>query len=65
MDEITLTSQEALCIGDQITLTILFIRSNQVQLGFNAPKTLAIHRSEIYLKIQTEVFNTQHSGRKR
>ena len=40
--------------GQQIKVTILGIRGNQVRLGFEAPKNVSIHREEVYLRIQSE-----------
>lgn len=45
---------ETLQIGDNVKLTVLGIKGNQVKLGFEAPKEIAIHREEIYEKIQRE-----------
>ena len=45
---------EALIIGDQITVTILNNKGNQVRLGVEAPREIAINRKEIYKKIQEE-----------
>lgn len=45
---------ETLMIGDDITVTVLGVKGNQVRLGVNAPKNVAVHREEIYQKIQAE-----------
>ena len=45
---------ETLMIGDNITVTILGQKGNQIRIGVNAPKDIAVHREEIYDKIQTE-----------
>ena len=45
---------ETLVIGDEVTVTVLGVRGNQVRLGVNAPKGVAVHREEIYQRIQNE-----------
>ena len=45
---------ESLIIGDDITITLLGIRGNQARLGIDAPKTVSVHREEIYERIQQE-----------
>ena len=44
---------ETVIIGDNISLTILTVRGNQVRLGINAPKSVPVHRKEIYDRIQS------------
>jgi len=45
---------ETLMIGDSITVTILGVKGNQVRVGVNAPKDVAVHREEIYQRIRVE-----------
>ena len=45
---------ESLMIGDDVNVTVLGIRGNQVRIGVNAPKSVAVHREEIYERIQNE-----------
>lgn len=43
---------ETLMIGDQVTVTVLGVKGNQVRMGINAPKELAVHREEIFQRLQ-------------
>ena len=45
---------ETLMIGDEVTVTVLGVKGNQVRLGINAPKSVAVHREEIYARIVQE-----------
>lgn len=45
---------ETLNIGDDVKVTILAVQGNQVRIGIDAPKDTAVHRQEIYLKIQQD-----------
>lgn len=46
--------QESIIIGDNIEITILSISKDQVKLGINAPKSVPVHRKEVYVQIQDE-----------
>jgi len=52
---------ETLMIGDEITVTVLGVKGNQVRVGVHAPKNVAVHREEIYERIQKES-NTAAAG---
>jgi carbon storage regulator len=45
---------EILMIGDDVTVTVLGVKGNQVRLGVNAPKDIPVHREEIFDRIQKE-----------
>ena len=45
---------ETVMIGDEVTVTVLGVKGNQVRIGVNAPKTVSVHREEIFQRIREE-----------
>lgn len=45
---------ETLMIGDEVTVTVLGVKGNQVRIGVNAPKEVSVHREEIHQRIRAE-----------
>ncbi len=53
---------ESLMIGDDVTVTVLGVKGNQVRIGVNAPKDVAVHREEIYERIKREQAGGEPTG---
>ena len=45
---------ETLMIGDEVTVSVLGVKGNQVRIGINAPRNVGVHREEIYERIKAE-----------
>lgn len=45
---------ETLCVGDEVTVTVLGVKGNQVRIGVKAPDEVSVHREEIYMRINRE-----------
>lgn len=54
---------ETLMIGDDIKVTVLGVKGNQVRIGIEAPKDVGVHRQEIYNAIQEEIKNATASNK--
>lgn len=51
---LTRKTNESIIIGDDVKITVIEVKGEQVKLGISAPKKISIHREEIYLEIQKE-----------
>ena len=52
---LTRRTGETVMIGNDVTLTVLGVKGNQVRIGINAPKSVPVHREEIYERIKREL----------
>ncbi|MFT7127955.1 MAG: carbon storage regulator [Gammaproteobacteria bacterium] len=52
---------ESLMIGDDVTISVLGVKGNQVRIGIDAPKHIQVHREEIYNRIQNEKLGVSDS----
>jgi len=53
---------EAVMIGEEVTVTVLGVKGNQVRIGVNAPKSISVHREEIFERIKNEQQETAASA---
>lgn len=53
---------ESIIIGDNVKITVLGVKGNQVRLGIDAPKDLSVHREEIYDRIKHEGHRDHHES---
>jgi carbon storage regulator len=52
---LTRKDNESLFIGDEIEITVLGVKGNQVRIGINAPKDIDVHREEVYRRIKNDI----------
>ena len=53
---------ETLMVGDEVSITVLGVKGNQVRIGINAPKDVPVHREEIYQRIKNEENSSEPNG---
>ena len=58
---LTRRAGETVMIGSDISITVLGVKGNQARIGINAPKDVAVHREEIYERIQSEKAQAQEA----
>lgn len=59
---LTRRTGETVMIGNDVTLTVLGVKGNQVRIGINAPKNVPVHREEIYERIKRELSGGEVNG---
>lgn len=59
---LTRRTGETVMIGNEVTLTVLGVKGNQVRIGINAPKNVPVHREEIYERIKRELAGGEIDG---
>jgi len=59
---LTRRTGETVMIGNEVTLTVLGVKGNQVRIGINAPKNVPVHREEIYERIKRELGGGDANG---
>lgn len=59
---LTRRTGETVMIGNDVTLTVLGVKGNQVRIGINAPKDVPVHREEIYERIKRELSGGEVNG---
>ena len=60
---LTRRTGETVMIGNEVTLTVLGVKGNQVRIGINAPKNVPVHREEIYERIRHEKIAPAEDGK--
>lgn len=60
---LTRKKNESIIIGDNIKITVVEVKGDQIKIGISAPKNISVHREEIYLEIQKENQLAVHSGK--
>lgn len=53
---------ESVVVGDDVTITVLGVKGNQVRIGINAPKDVSVHREEVYSRIHEDDENFANTG---
>ncbi|NLY90314.1 MAG: carbon storage regulator CsrA [Firmicutes bacterium] len=59
---LTRKTNESIIIGDDVKVTVVEVKGDQVKLGISAPKRISVHREEVYLEIQKENRKAAEAG---